>query len=109
MGRVGGRGTQHDLGVGGELDLAHARAVIRQRDAAHFALVLGRHHHLEARLDRTVSPADLRAILREDRLCTRPARRRSVDSPPTRRRRCPRRAGTRSGRRRRVSRPPTSA
>jgi hypothetical protein len=41
MGRVGLGVRQHDFGVAGQLNLARARRVVRQRNAPHFGVVFG--------------------------------------------------------------------
>ncbi len=69
-GGVGGIGRargEHELGVGGDLDLARLRAEVRERHAAHLGVVLGGHQHLERGRQRPVAAGDLGAILVEDR------------------------------------------
>ena len=65
MGRVVLRAAQDGLDVARDLDLARAVAAVRERDPAHLHVVLGRHRHLEARLDLVVVPAEHRPLGRE--------------------------------------------
>ncbi len=64
-GHVGGLRRQHDLGVGRDVDLAHAAAGVDDRDAAHLGVVFGRDQHLHRRGQRAVAPRELGAILAE--------------------------------------------
>ena len=68
MRRVGARRRQHDLGVGGQLDLARRARRIGDRDAADLGVVLRRDDDLERRRDRAVAPDELGAILGERHL-----------------------------------------
>ena len=56
---------QHELGIGGDVDLARAVAGIGDRDAADLGIVLGRDEHLQRRRERSVAPGELGAILVE--------------------------------------------
>ncbi len=67
MGDVVSRARQRQLGIGGQLDLARARAVIGDADAAHLRVVLGRHDHLGQRRHPSVAAHDLGAVLGEAR------------------------------------------
>ena len=62
------RGREHDLGIGGDVDLARLAAQIDERDAADLGVVLRRDQHLEGAHDGAVAPADLGAVLEEGRL-----------------------------------------
>ena len=66
MGDVVRLRRQHQFGIGGDLDLAHAAARIRDRDAADFGIVFGRDHHLHRRRQRSVVTDEFGAILVED-------------------------------------------
>ena len=109
MGDVGGLRRQRQFGIGGDLDLARAGAGVGDRDAADLGIVLGRDEHVQRRRQRAVAARELGAILGEARRRSRRARRRSADSPPTRPRRCRRRAGRCRSRSRRRWRPRASA
>ena len=63
--RVGGGRRQHQLCVGGELDVPGLAARIRDRYAADFGVVLWRDDNVEGRGDRSVAPGELGAILGE--------------------------------------------
>ena len=65
MGGVGGLRSEHDLGVGGQLDLAHPGAVIGERHPAQLGVVFLGDHHLQPAGDRAVAADDLRTILGE--------------------------------------------
>ena len=52
MREVGGLRREHDLGIRGQLDLAHPGAVIGERHAAQLCIVFLRDHHLQAAGDR---------------------------------------------------------
>jgi len=60
---IGGLRRQHQLGIGGELDLPRAGACIRDRDAADFGIILGRDEHLHCRRKGSVVACELGAIL----------------------------------------------
>ena len=62
-GRVGDvlrEGTERDLDVARQFDLARSIAPVRQRDPAHFGIVLGRDGDLQARVDVVIAPFEAR-------------------------------------------------
>ena len=103
------RRRQHDLGVGGDLDVARLAARVGDRHAPHLGVVLRRHDDVEGGGERAVAPHELRAILGEhDVVAVGPRAARLVGRRPHRRR-CRRRAGRRSCPNRRASCPRASA
>ena len=64
---IGRRRRQHELGVGGQLDLPRLRPQVRERHPAELGVVLGRDQHLERGRDGAVAPVDLGAVLGEGR------------------------------------------
>ena len=84
---------QHDLGIGGQLDLPNLVSQIGNRDAANFRVVFRRNRHFQGRRDGAVAPDDFGAALGESDVVTGRRRRRWADSPPTKRRRCAYREG----------------
>ncbi len=62
-----GRG-EHQLGVGGDVDLARLAPQVDERHAADLGIVLRRDQHLERAHDGAVAPANLDPVLEEGRL-----------------------------------------
>ena len=62
---VGSLGRQHELGIGGDVDLPHAAAGVRDRDATDLGIVFRRDEHLHRRRERSVAARELGAILIE--------------------------------------------
>src|SRR5690242_13012222 len=65
MRRISHRRCQHDFGIGGELDLPHLVACVRERHAADLGVILWRDDDFECRRDRSVTPNDPATILAE--------------------------------------------
>ncbi len=65
---IGGGGRQHQLGVGGDLEVARAVAGVHNRYAAHLRVVLGGYDHFEDGGDRRVHADELGPIFRKARL-----------------------------------------
>ncbi len=63
---VVGLRRQHQLGIGGDVDLARPAAGIGDRDAADLGIVLGRDEHLQRGRERSVAAREFGAILVED-------------------------------------------
>ena len=78
---------QHDLGVAGQLDLAHGRAAIDHRDAAQLDVVFRRHGDLGVDVDGAVATPEDRAIRAEDDLVVVWLDQRAADRSSTRPRR----------------------
>src|SRR6185312_14660459 len=66
---VGVRG-EHDLGIGGQLDLPELITQVGNRYAADFGVVFRRNRHFQGRYDRAVASDDFRAPLGEGDLVT---------------------------------------
>ena len=62
---VGGLGREHELRVGGHLDIARAAAGIRDRHPANFRVVLGRDDDVQSRRQRAVASRELGAVFIE--------------------------------------------
>ena len=62
---VGRRRRQHELGIGGDFDLARVAAAVGDRDAADLGIVFGRDQDLQTRRQRSVAPGELGAVLGE--------------------------------------------
>ena len=85
--------AEDDLGVARDLDLARAVAVVRDRQAPHLDVVLGRDRDVEQRRDVVVAAAERRLLGEERHQVVLGLARPSGGRPPTRPRRCARRAG----------------
>ncbi len=68
MRRVGCEGCERQLGIGGDLDVAHAVAAVRDRYAADLGVILRRNDDLQGRHDHCIMANEFRAILGEGRL-----------------------------------------
>jgi hypothetical protein len=66
VGLVRGLGSQHDLGIGREIDLTVSALEIGHRQSTKLGVVLGRNHDLEDDRERPVPLRDLGAVLRID-------------------------------------------
>ena len=65
MRSVGCRRRQHDFAVRGDVDLAHAVAVIGDRDATDFRIIFGRDDYIQRRGQSRIAADELRAVFGE--------------------------------------------
>ena len=65
VGAVGGRGVQHDLAIGRDLDRAVAARAVAQRQPAAVGVCVGRGDHLEPAFDRVRGLEELGLVVRE--------------------------------------------
>ncbi len=63
MGGVGLRGGQHNFGVTGQLNFARAHGIIRQRNAPHLGVILGRYDNLHVRHNAGIVAPEIRFVL----------------------------------------------
>ena len=65
VGCIGRCRRQHELAIGGQLDLARLCPEVHERDPANLCVVFGGDHDFERGRDRAVAPAKLRSVLGE--------------------------------------------